>query len=115
MDALTPVAVSAATLTAQEIATCFLRGIPFTDLAILIVPPSETFGRSMTNVVNAINQGAAFVWQIDPVCQAISLFTSWTHLKVFQTDDELVMSELPLFRCRVREFLQLLGITPDAT
>ena len=105
------VALSAATLTAQEVATCFLRGIQFTDLAILVVPPGETCGRSMTNILNAMGRGASFVWQIDSDCSVLTVFPSWTHLEVFKADDELVMDEMPFFRCRVREFLQLLGIT----
>ena len=114
MSATVHVAVSATTLTAEEVAACFRRGIPFTELAILVVPPGETFGRSMTNILDARDKGASFVWQIDSDCSVLTIFPSWTHLEVFNADDELVMDELPLFRCRVSEFLRLIGVLPEA-
>jgi hypothetical protein len=107
-------ALSAASLTPQEVALCYQNEISFTDLTILVVGSGETVGRSMWNVHLAFARGAFIVWQLDPVCEVVTVFPSWTHLKVFRADDELVMEELPLFRCRVSEFFRLLGVPPEA-
>jgi hypothetical protein len=103
------VVFAAASLTAEEVAECYRRGVPFTDLVILMCPDEETFGRTMMKVSDALNAGAFIVWLLDQDCHAITVFPSWSHLQVVRADDELAMPELPFFRCRVRDFYRLLG------
>ena len=107
------VAVCAVSLTAEEVAACYRRGIPFTDLVILIHPDGTTFGRIMDDVTDAHKSGASIVWLLDHDYNVISIFPSWTHLSVVRGDAELAMPELPLFRCRVRDFYRLLGLLPE--
>jgi hypothetical protein len=103
------VALAAASLTAEEVAECYRRGVPFTDLVILTHPIGEAFGRTTMNVRAALNGGAFIVWLLDQECDAITVYQSWSHLQVARADDELAMPELPYFRCRVRDFYRLLG------
>jgi hypothetical protein len=67
----------------------------------------------MLDVRRALDEGALIVWQLDPVCRIVTAFPAGTHLIVFHPDDELMMEELPLFRCRVSDFFALLGIPPE--
>lgn len=108
MPPLPPLAISAAPLSAEEIATCVRAGIPFTDLAILTVEPGERVGSAIQKVRDALDQSFDIVWQIDPEGRVITVFPSWTHHRVFSANQELVMVEMPYFRCRVDRFFQLL-------
>jgi hypothetical protein len=109
------VAVAAASLTAEEVAACYRRGVAFTDLAILVVAEGESCGRAIIRVADALKEGAFMVWLLDPVCSAITIYPSWTHLQVVRADAELAMPELPHFQCRIREFFRLLGLSLPPT
>jgi hypothetical protein len=44
MPEASQLALSAASLTAEEVATCYRNGVTFTDLSILVVAPGRTYG-----------------------------------------------------------------------
>ena len=107
--ATTPsVLISAATLTADEVATCYRNNYAFRELAILFVRDGKNRKRAALAVGDAFAAGAEHVWEVLPHEECLITTTDRGVLGVKDYDDEFTPTDFPNFRCRVRDFVDLL-------
>ena len=72
---------------ASQPATGFFDGAP--DLAVEIIPPSETVDDVESKVIDYLEAGTGLIWLIYPRTQTVTVYRSLTDIEILTIEDKL--------------------------
>jgi Uma2 family endonuclease len=79
-------------------------------LAVEVLSPSDTMGKTMERVTDQLRFGTRLVWVVDPEARNVTVYRPGKEPYVVKENGELTGDDvLPDFRCKVAEFFSMPG------
>ncbi len=78
------------------------------DLAVEVVSPNDIYQKLMNKVFDYLDAGVKEVWLVAPESRTVTIYYSFTDVKILTERDELTCEKLlPGFRCLVGDLFKL--------
>jgi len=94
--------VRADRITEKELPKGYFPGPP--DLAVEVVSPNDTFPEVEDKVMEWLMAGCAMVWVVNPGRRTVTIYRSFTDIRILTEDDVLDGAEvIPGFQCIIAD------------
>jgi Uma2 family endonuclease len=94
--------VRADRITDVELPKGYFPGPP--DLAVEVVSPNDTFSEVEGKVMEWLMAGCSMVWVVNPGCRTVTVYRSFTDIRILTGDDVLDGAEvIPGFQCVISD------------